>query len=606
MKMGTVETVLGWVEWLVLVLIGLEIVIAGWKVASEHNIGEGFRKLILATAGAVLILAFVNYFVPQVPSAIPSAVLSLPGAQYLVDLAVASFAIGAIYGGYLVAKGDLERGFEMLGLVAVMFVLMSSASSLFGSSSLPLNVQLNNITANANKGGISLNFLGDMIYFATVLPSPSNSPAMGDLFNLVNQYATAVAVIGLIILVVWRFLFDNEIELMGYLVSIVKDIAIVAILISGALDIWAGFSEIVNGLTAAILDSSQVQTFLNQMVLVIIGWVAGALASGYFVPFVADFVAGLLEMSVFAFDLSLARYLLISAVVALAPVLAGLWLWPPLRKVVNFLAEFVLGMAVGGLIASGAIYILSDSGWLTGLALAFAPLVLGVVPWATGIAFGGVGSAGGGIFSMPKGSSSASQGQPSGSTTLQSTKQQSVPQQTTLYKPTTQQVPQPTQAQGSGASSWLPPTVQRVLNRGTIQTQAPIGQVGSSVPSGYSAQVQMPNVGAPSRAYQSVTLGSTGYGTGLRLLPKNASLGTVVSQGRVGGNNIAGASSSAVANVVARETRLHALGEALKNNAVLFLRQFDASLQRRLGISSGSVRPSYSTSLRKASVKVKP
>jgi len=441
--MSVVYTILGWAEWITLVAIGIEIIIAAWKISSEHNLGEGFRKIIMATAGGILILSLVNYFVPQVNNVIPSSILSLPGANYIVDLAVAAFGVGAIYGGYLVAKGDLEHGFEMIGLVAVMFILMASASSLFSSSSLPTNVQLNQLTANAESNGISLNFIADIINFATILPSggPINSLA-----SLVDQYAGAIAVIGLIILAVWRFLFDMETELMRYLVTIVKDIVVVAILIAGALSIWSGFAEIINGIIAIILNSSNVQNFLNIVVATLIGWIAGGLASGYFVPFLADFASALLEMSIIAFDLALVRYLIISAAVALAPILAALWLWPPLRRVVEFVAYFVLGMAIGGIIAAGAIYILASSGIISGLAATFAPLTMGILPWTAGIAFGGIGASGGGIITrgLPRGSASAGTNG-SSVTVLQNTKQQQIPQTTTLNRPTIQVPQQPAQ-----------------------------------------------------------------------------------------------------------------------------------------------------------------
>lgn len=75
--MSAVYTILGYAEWIALVTIGIEIIIAAWKISAEHNLGESFRKIIMATAGGILILSLVNYFVPQVNSIIPSSVLSL-------------------------------------------------------------------------------------------------------------------------------------------------------------------------------------------------------------------------------------------------------------------------------------------------------------------------------------------------------------------------------------------------------------------------------------------------------------------------------------------------------------------------------------------------
>jgi hypothetical protein len=131
------------------------------------------------------------------------------------------------------------------------------------------------------------------------------------------------------------------------------------------------------------------------------------------------------------------------------------------------------------------------------------------------------------------------------------------------------------------------------MNRQVIQTQAPIGQVNSAIPSGFKVQMSAPKPVPPSPANSNVAVGSTAYGTGFRLAPVGMRLGTLISQGKIGGNSIAGAKSSAIANVTAQETKFHAFVDALKQNALLFLRHFDMSLQRRLGISMSSLRPNY-------------
>jgi hypothetical protein len=133
------------------------------------------------------------------------------------------------------------------------------------------------------------------------------------------------------------------------------------------------------------------------------------------------------------------------------------------------------------------------------------------------------------------------------------------------------------------------------MNRQVIQTQAPIGQVKSSIPSGFKAQINPPKPFPPLPTNSNVRVGNTTYGTGIRLLPAGMKLDTLISQGKIGGNRIAEANSSAIADVTAQETKFHAFVDALKQNALLFLRHFDMSLQRRLGISMSSIRPNYTT-----------
>jgi len=131
------------------------------------------------------------------------------------------------------------------------------------------------------------------------------------------------------------------------------------------------------------------------------------------------------------------------------------------------------------------------------------------------------------------------------------------------------------------------------MNRQVIQTQAPIGQVNKVLPSGFKAQINPPKPVPPSPANSNVTVGSTTYGTGFRLAPAGMQLGTLISQGKIGGNSLPLAHSSATANIIAQETKFHAFVDALKQNALLFYKHFDMSLQRRLGISISSIRPNY-------------
>lgn len=401
-----------------------------------------------------------------------------------------------------------------------------------------------------------------------------------------------------------------------------KDIVIVAILISGALSIWNGFAEIVNGIINTMLDDPSVNAFLETVIGVFITWIGLAIGSGYFVPFVANLTAGLLEMSILALDLALSRYLIISAAVALAPILAALWLWPPLRRVVEFVASFVLGMAIGGIIAAGAIYILANSGILSGLAAAFAPLTIGILPWIAGIAFGGIGASGGGFLTknLPRGSSTRTEnGGSSGSVNLQNTKQQQIPQTTTLNRPTAQPIPQPSTPNNSTLQNSQP----NVPNNSTAQPQpmtpsspkTPIKSTPLSTPLSVprrpatpikSTPLSVPKSSIPMTSNRPATQPQITSSNSTASNPQTAMPSSTSLQQKIPASNSTSQSitstspvplpptktlNSTTGGIVTQESKFHAFLDRLKQNARLFLRHFDASLQERLGISWSSIRP---------------
>ena len=307
--------VLGMAEWLALAVLALELIIAGIKIALEHDINEGFKRVLHISVGLTLAIAVVNFITGNnFASGLTALGIPSNAAQYINDIAIAAFVIGALYAGYIISKGDLEHGFELAALLGVMFVILSSASDIV-SQVVPGSASLKNLIdqppPTLNNGpsidGISLNFLQDIAVFATALPTfPTNSSP----FAYLNQFAAAVAIVGLIMLAVWKFLFDMETELMRYIVTIVKDLVIVAIISVGFLDIWDGFADVVNGLIYFMFNHG-INGFLNNIAEAFVAWIGVAVASGYFVPFIADSTANLFAILVFAADLAAARYFLI-------------------------------------------------------------------------------------------------------------------------------------------------------------------------------------------------------------------------------------------------------------------------------------------------------
>ena len=661
-----IEYVLGIAEWLALAVLAVEIIIASIKISLEHDINEGFKRLLYISAGGTLMIALANFFAGQnLSSGLTAIGLPSNAAQYIADAAIAAFVIGALYAGYIVSKGDLEHGFELMALLGVMFVILSSASNIVsqvvpGSASLTNLIDQTPPTLNNGPSidGISLNFLQDIAVFATALPTFQNSTP----FAYLNQFATAIAIVGLIMLAVWKFLFDMETELMRYIVTMTRDVVVVAIISAGFLDIWNGFADIVNGMIYYMFNSS-INGFLNDVALVFAGWIAGAIAMGYFVPFMASSTANLFALMIVAMDLAAARYFLIYATVGAAPIIAALWLWPPIRGFITKFVEFVLGAAVGGLAAALALYAISISPYSTLMEI-FAPFVVGLIPWASSIAMSGIGAGmGSGFFknSIPTGGvysvggvyggGGGSQQMPNNVPLNRPTPQVPVPGQS----PSPQQPPQTPlnpQAPPSPAQSPSPQTPlnpPQAFNPQPLQPnpnpQAPLVQPVAQVGSGYrSSPSGSGSAGSPGSGSspinqtilnrQSPTTARNLFDRFVRtvapptvvrtVLARDQSEGWVPSdkvdelrnqvpeygiQGIVTGKThtvdvIGSSSDNEWSKVSIKETWHHALWDAVKNNTKAFMWHFDVAMHHRTGLSMynaglGTPSPNFEHPLRK-------
>ena len=442
--LSIVEEVLGWAEYIVIIAALVEIGIAGWK-ATQGEINESLRKWFWALAGIVAMLSIVNLAINSINL---GPINNLPGSEYIYALGIAGVGFGAIYGGYLLVKNELEHGMEMLILSVLIAVLMSSASYLFQNTNVAATI--NQLISGANQVSFT-NPTVSLYYFLTALPTKTNGgplwSTMQTVFGDIQPVAEALIVIAFVVLAVWKFLFEGENELYQYLAGIVRDLAIAVIVVFGALDIYNLFATIIDGLAyelGQLGGISFIQTAIGGLATIAVS----AAATGYFVPYVADFVGNMTDVFMFAIDLAAIKFAVVSLLGAFAPLFAAFYLFPPTRRVSQLALDIFVGMSIGGVMAGAMLAFLSNFvNDLINISIAgfnvaqliLDPLLLSALPYILPIFIMTGGGGGGGWRGGGRGGrgSSSSSGQTTTVVTTNST-QQGQAGDTTLVKPVPQ------------------------------------------------------------------------------------------------------------------------------------------------------------------------
>ena len=419
--LSTVETVLGWAEYFIIIVAAAEMIIAGWR-ASHGEIREGFNKTFWAIAGVAAMLTIVNLAVNSISL---GPLNSLPGSNYIYALGVLAVGVGAVYGGYLLVKNELEQGMEMMMIAIIIAILMSSASSLFPGAAQ----QLQQIIDQGQQ--VSFN---NLFYLITALPN-QNAPGWGavdQVFNEIQPLAEALLIVAFAVLAAWKFLFEGESELFNYLSSVLKDLAIALIVIFGAVDLYNMFADIVNGIAYYLGNNMGGINFINDALGGTVAFAATAAATGYFVPYIADFVGNITDVILFAIDLAALRYAVVAMLAAFAPLFAVLYLFPPTRKIAHYALDIFIGMSLGGLIAGAAAVMMNAViGNIVNISIAgnniadifLGPIMMAIIPYIVplftltgGGGFFGGGRGGRGSSSSSSTSNSAQSSTGSGTT----------------------------------------------------------------------------------------------------------------------------------------------------------------------------------------------
>jgi len=245
--------------------------------------------------------------------------------------------------------------------------------------------------------------LSNLVFvWLTQMPTYDSGPFSTPLQNLYSFVAYyAIGFVGLFVLgdVLWIFFWEGAEDVWEKIIRIAKEVIVVLIVIYAAPYLYSIFAGIVNQLASYLVNSGDPSVFYySAITLSLLGALVGPFDTEIGV-FGGILLFSLLLMIVFAF----VRYLAIGALLITTPILAVFWLFPPLRRVVDFIAEIILGFAVGGLIVaailaflgniafqipSGSASLIIEEGFLSFILILASPFLLILVPNI--IAFSGI------------------------------------------------------------------------------------------------------------------------------------------------------------------------------------------------------------------------
>ena len=367
------------------------IVDAGGIIVSAILIGmgreEGKKILFGAVAGA-FVLAF---FWTILTTTIQYQTVNLPYWSYIVEFAYAGAAIATIFAAIEFVRGELREGLGYL-LAAILVVFMVNyGPQILGVQSL--NLQPANL--NAEIGGIGVagfNFGGVPLSWLIEMPNPSTFSAFQSVFQLSQEVALGILGIAFVFALIIRT-YDTE-DVFTALKQTSKDTITTAILIYGIVDLYNIFAQVINYAATNIV--APYQGALESIDNIVTGIITGGFAGGYFVPALADISSDLLFSLFLAAMLALIRFLAIASALAVAPILISLWIVPPLRGVVKFIGDIIIGLGISGLISSVILALLSSFINQYPEILIASPVLFGFLPMMLGFGATGLLPAGAG------------------------------------------------------------------------------------------------------------------------------------------------------------------------------------------------------------------
>jgi len=179
---------------------------------------------------------------------------------------------------------------------------------------------------------------------------------MSELYSVVERYA--IGFVGVFVLadVLWTVFWKGAEDIEETVIRFAKEVIVVLLVIFTAPLFYNALAYLLNPLSAYLLHLGNPGGIVAYALTI-----AGALSVASFVSPAIGMLAGLILFSliliiVFAFI----RFLLIGAFLISAPVLAVLWLFPPLRRVVDFAAEIMIGLTIMGVIAAAVLALLGS------------------------------------------------------------------------------------------------------------------------------------------------------------------------------------------------------------------------------------------------------
>ncbi|WP_088912498.1 hypothetical protein [Sulfolobus acidocaldarius] len=384
------------------------IVDAGGVIASAILIAMGReegKKILFGTVAGAFVLAF---FWTILTTTITPQSVNLPYWNYIEEFTYAGAAVAMIFAAIEMIRGELKEGLGYL-LAAILIVFMVNyGPQILGVQSL--NLQPANV--NAEIGGVGVagfNFGGVPLSWLIEMPDPSSFSAFQSVFQLSQEVALGILGIAFVFALIIRT-YELE-DPITALKQTSKDTITAAILIYGIVDLYNIFAQVINYAATNIV--APYQGTLETMDNIVTGIIIGGFAGGYFVPALADIASDLLFSLFLAAMLALIRFLAIAAALAVAPILISLWIVPPMRGVIRFIGDVIIGLGISGLISSVILALLSSFINQYPEILIASPVLFGFLPMMIGFgtATGLLPVGAGNLIPFKRGGKKGSQGQ---------------------------------------------------------------------------------------------------------------------------------------------------------------------------------------------------
>ncbi len=189
-------------------------------------------------------------------------------------------------------------------------------------------------------------YAGYAFYYYVTIPTSGNFPALASVYDAVRQWALFLLPIALLINILWRAYWEFE---RGFaLLDTVREFVWVLFIVLIGLYIYDAAAEIVNtvGLTLAQLGQ------LSSLYSMALGFLALTAALGVFSPLAANLAALTAAALIFLVLGGILKWLLAAALAVTIPILAVIWLIPPLRGVASSVASLLAGLFVFTLVAA--------------------------------------------------------------------------------------------------------------------------------------------------------------------------------------------------------------------------------------------------------------
>ncbi len=248
------------------------------------------------------------------------------------------------------------------------------------------------------------------VQMPTVGHTTGYGSGMGDALAAMYSYTegAALGLVGIFLVsdILWTLWTEGAEDLTGAVIGLSKELMLVVAIILTLPYFYNAFAVMVNTIGVHLVDYGDPGLLLAADLPIII---LGA-SVGYFVPYLANLAADITFALLVTIALAVLRFVLIGALFVAAPILAVLWLFPPFRKVISFVFEIEVGLAISGLIAGAVLALIGKVAYAdpSGISLAVllgSPVFFALLPFFVSFELTGGGAGFGGLVRRARGES---------------------------------------------------------------------------------------------------------------------------------------------------------------------------------------------------------